>query len=129
MKLLDGIRMSKDTFIKHSKELLEAIDDTYTECWEDKITDDSEDNICTNCNGGLYVVEGGDVIDCRSCNGTGQNYERVFNSEKFLDFIEHSVMFGGMPFYELKDCDIDDNAIGIEDDNDNGNIEESDWPF
>lgn len=112
---MEEIKMSTDTFIKLAKELLRSIDEKYTQSWKPKLLDDSEQNTCNTCNGFLYICQGGvGDVDCPSCNGTGQNMESVFDDESFLEFIEHTVMFGKEPFYELIHCEIDNTVEGIQ---------------
>lgn len=71
--------------------------------------DESEENICSRCNGFLYICEGGvGDVDCPSCKGTGLNSERVFDTENFVEFIENGVIFGEQPFLDLLHCEIVD---------------------
>ena len=73
----------------------------YEECWEDQPIDESEENICDRCSGFLYIEQGGDIDDCPSCNGTGQNLpERLFNVKKFGEWVEENPFLGNqIPFY------------------------------
>jgi len=71
--------------------------------------EESEENTCSRSNGFLYICEGGvGDVDCPSCNGTGLNNERVFDTENFVEFIEHGVIFGEQPFLDLLHCEIVD---------------------
>lgn len=88
--------MTKDDFIAKTKELLKNILEKYSECH----VSDGEGG-CYQCNGNAYIERGGDIVDCSTCKGTGERGEPVFNSGKFLEFIEHEIMFGESPFLEL----------------------------
>ena len=105
-------KMTKDEFIQKTRSMLQAIMDGYSSNWKDKYSEEdeeSEENTCTRCNGFLYIEQGGvgDVY-CPSCNGTGLNSERVFDTENFVEFIEHDVIFGKQPFLDLLHCEIVD---------------------
>ena len=102
-------KMTKDEFIQKTRSMLQAIMDGYSSNWKDKFNEDdeSEENTCSRCNGFLYICEGGGGdVDCPSCNGTGLNGERVFDTENFVEFIEHGVIFGEQPFLDLLHCEI-----------------------
>ena len=102
-------RMTKDEFIQKTRSMLQAIMDGYSSSWKDKYNEESEENTCSRCNGFLYICEGGvGDVDCPSCNGTGLNNERVFDTENFVEFIEHGVIFGEQPFLDLLHCEIVD---------------------
>lgn len=104
-------KMTKDEFIKKTRSMLQAIMDGYSSNWKDKFDeeDESEENTCSRCNGFLYIEQGGvGDVDCPSCNGTGRNNERVFDTENFVEFIEHGVIFGEQPFLDLLHCEIVD---------------------
>ena len=103
-------KMTKDEFIQKTRSMLQAIMDGYTINWKDKYSEEDEENTCTRCNGFLYIEQGGvGDGDCPSCNGTGLNSERVFDTENFVEFIEHGVIFGEQPFLNLLHCEIVDN--------------------
>jgi DnaJ-class molecular chaperone len=103
-------KMTKDEFIQKTRSMLQAIMDGYSSNWKDKYNEEdeeSEENTCSRCNGFLYICEGGvGDVDCPSCNGTGLNNERVFDTENFVEFIEHGVIFGEQPFLDLLHCEI-----------------------
>jgi DnaJ-class molecular chaperone len=103
-------KMTKDEFIQKTRSMLQAIMDGYSSNWKDKYNEDdeeSEENTCSRCNGFLYICEGGvGDVDCPSCKGTGLNNERVFDTENFVEFIEHGVIFGEQPFLDLLHCEI-----------------------
>ena len=105
-------KMTKDEFIQKTRSMLQAIMDGYSINWKDKYSEEdeeSEENTCTRCNGFLYIEQGGvGDVDCPSCNGTGLNSERVFDTENFVEFIEHDVIFGKQPFLDLLHCEIVD---------------------
>lgn len=104
-------KMTKDEFIQKTRSMLQAIMDEYSSNWKDKFDEDdeSEENTCSRCNGFLYICEGGvGDVDCPSCKGTGLNSERVFDTENFVSFIEHDVIFGEHPFLDLLHCEIVD---------------------
>lgn len=103
MTLEDKIApMSKDEFIAKAKALLMKIDEVYTRSFHDK----PEEESCERCGGMLYIEQGGEVVDCTSCKGTGNAQYRVFDREEFSDAIEHEIMFGEQPFFELIGCEI-----------------------
>ena len=105
-------KMTKDEFIQKTRSMLQAIMDGYCSNWKDKYSEEdeeSEENTCTRCNGFLYIEQGGvGDVDCPSCNGTGLKSERVFDTENFVEFIEHGVIFGEQPFLDLLHCEIVD---------------------
>lgn len=98
--------MAKDEFILKTKALLSAIMEGYSAHWRDKFSEDDEDNACERCGGGTQIEQGGDIVDCPSCKGTGVSSERVFDGDGFVEFMEHEVMFGTEPFLELMECEI-----------------------
>jgi len=100
--------ITKDQFIEKTKAMLRVIMDGYTSHWSNKFNenDESEENVCLRCNGFTQIEQGGDSVDCYLCNGTGVNSERVFDHDGFLEFMEHTVMFGNEPFLELMECEI-----------------------
>ncbi|MBK9258138.1 MAG: hypothetical protein IPM42_22085 [Saprospiraceae bacterium] len=101
-------KMTKDEFIAKAKKLLAKIDMKYSQHWKDK-PDDNEEAVCSRCGGFTQIEQGGDIVDCHMCKGTGEAQgERVFDSEGFLEVIEHEIMFGSEPFFELINCEIVD---------------------
>lgn len=103
-------KMTKDEFIQKTRLMLQAIMDGYSSNWKGKFDEDdeSEENTCTRCGGFTQIEQGGNTVDCTSCGGTGMNYERVFDTENFVEFIEHGVIFGEQPFLDLLHCEIVD---------------------
>lgn len=104
-------KITKDEFIQKTRSMLQAIMEEYSRSWKNKyneVDDETGENTCSRCGGFTQIEQGGETIDCTSCNGTGINYERVFDSETFLDFMEHNVIFGEQPFLDLLHCDIVD---------------------
>lgn len=99
-------KMASDEFIQKTKAMLKGILDEYSSCWSNKFNEEDESNVCERCGGGTQIVQGGDIVDCTSCDGTGQSSERVFDQDRFVEFMEHSVMFGDEPFLELMECEI-----------------------
>lgn len=96
-------KMTKDEFIQKTRSMLQVIMDGYISNWKDK------ENTCSRCNGFLYICEGGvGAVDCPSCKGTGRINVRVFDTENFVEFIEHGVIFGEQPFLNLLHCEIVD---------------------
>lgn len=97
--------INNDTeYIEKSKKLLEAMLTIYQNSFKDHSDDD---RTCQRCNGFLYIEQGGyGDVDCPSCNGTGKNMERVFDIEAFSDAIEHQIIFGNHPFFELMNYNI-----------------------
>lgn len=105
----DGpVTMTKNEFIQKTKSMLSDILNEYSECCGNKPTydDDSEESVCQRCGGGTQIIQGGEIVDCTSCNGTGISKDRVFKTERFVEFIEHTVMFGPQPFLDLLHCDV-----------------------
>lgn len=100
--------ITKDEFIQKTKALLSVIMDGYKSHWSVKFNedDDSEDNVCSRCNGFTQIEQGGDTVDCYMCNGTGASMEKVFDHDGFLEFMEHTIIFGSEPFLELMECEI-----------------------
>jgi len=100
--------MTKDEFIQKTKAMLSAIMDRYTMCWSNRFEEDdeSEENSCPRCGGFTQIEQGGYIVDCYSCKGTGLSNERVFDKDGFVEFMEHTVMFGTEPFLELMECEI-----------------------
>jgi hypothetical protein len=107
-------KMTKDQFIQKTRSMLQAIMDGYSSNWKDKFDeeDESEENTCTRCGGFTQIEQGGEIVDCTSCGGTGMNCERVFDTENFVEFIEHGVIFGEQPFLDLLHCEIVDMEQG-----------------
>ena len=105
-------KMTKEEFIAKTKKMLELILSEYTSCWSRRFCeeDESEENICPSCNGFLHIEQGGETVDCPVCKGTGLSFETVFDSESFLEFIEHGVIFGDQPFLNLLHCEIEDET-------------------
>lgn len=100
--------MTKDEFIQKTKAMLSAIIDGYSGHWSNRFEEDdeSEENSCPRCGGFTQIERGGYVVDCTSCKGTGLSNERVFDKDGFVEFMEHTVMFGTEPFLELMECEI-----------------------
>jgi DnaJ-class molecular chaperone len=103
-------KMTKDEFIQKTRSMLQAIMDEYSSNWKDKFDEDdeSEENTCSRCGGFTQIEQGGETVDCTSCNGTGLSSERVFDTENFMEFMEHDVIFGEQPFLDLLHCEIVD---------------------
>lgn len=99
------IRMTKDEFITKTKEMLNLIYNEYVDSYRDV----EEDESCKRCGGFCYIEEGGETVECYSCNGEGVEIGRVFDKDSFVEFMEHEVMFGGQPFLELLECKIISN--------------------
>jgi len=102
------IEITKEDFMQKAKEMLNAVYNAYCSAIKKKFEDedDSENNCCDRCGGMLCIEDGGDVIDCPSCNGTGQNNTMVFDKEQFIEDIEHGIIFGNTPFLSLLNCKI-----------------------
>jgi len=79
----------------------------YDECWEDQPFDENDEKFtCTRCGGMLYIEQGGEVVDCTSCGGTGvQKPERIFNAQKFGEWIETNPFF----YFDENEEDYKDN--------------------
>jgi len=107
-EILEKVEMTSDEFIKKTKEMLQNILADYTSRWKRKYDEDdeSEENCCSRCGGCLYIEQGGDIVDCYVCNGTGINTDTIFDAEGFCEFIEHEVIFGNEPFLELIEAQI-----------------------
>ena len=101
-------KMTKDEFIQKTRSMLQTIMDGYSSNWKDKFDEDdeSEENTCSRCGGFTQIEQGGETVDCTSCNGTGLSSERVFDTENFMEFMEHDVIFGEQPFLDLLHCEI-----------------------
>lgn len=100
--------MTKDEFIQKAKAILSTIMDGYTMHWSNRFSEDdeSDENQCHRCGGWMQIEQGGNIVDCYSCKGTGLSNERVFDTDGFVEFMEHTVMFGTEPFLELMECEI-----------------------
>ena len=100
--------MSKDEFIQKTKAMLLGIMHNYSMHWSNKFdeNDESEENSCSRCGGFTQIEQGGYIVDCPSCEGTGLSSERVFYTDGFVEYMEHTVMFGTEPFLELMECEI-----------------------
>lgn len=99
--------MTNAEFVEKTKTMLRHIIEGYSAHWRNKFSEeDDPNNVCQRCGGGTQIVQGGDVVDCTSCNGTGLSSERIFDVEGFADFMEHEVFFGDQPFVELMECKI-----------------------
>ena len=101
-------KMTKDEFILKTRAMLQKVWDGYGNHWHNKFNEDdeSEENTCTRCGGFTQIEQGGETVDCTNCGGTGMNSERVFDTETFMEFFEHEVMFGNEPFFDLIHCEI-----------------------
>jgi hypothetical protein len=102
---LQDIQMTKDEFITKTKQMLALILEEYSNSFADV----EENESCTRCGGFCYIEEGGETIECYSCNSEGVEIGRVFDKDSFVEFMEHEVMFGGQPFLELLECKIISN--------------------
>lgn len=104
------LEMTNEEFVTKTKAMLKNILDEYSNSHSRKFDteDDNEENVCDRCNGYSQIEQGGEIVDCNICDGTGQNNEVVFDTESFSEFIEHTVMFGNEPFYELLECTVID---------------------
>lgn len=101
--------LTKDDFIKKTKELLTKIDKIYGNCWEQQeIDEDSEEYpSCTRCGGFTQIEQGGESVDCNYCRGTGiEPLEMFFNYENFSEEIKDNIIEGDTNFYELLGCKI-----------------------
>lgn len=100
--------MTKDEFIQKTKAMLSAIMDGYSMHWSNRFSEDGDsgENSCLRCGGFTQIEQGGYIVDCTSCEGTGLSSERVFDEEGFVEFMEHTVLFGTEPFLELMNCEI-----------------------
>lgn len=106
----EPIKMTSKEFVLKTKTMLKNILDEWSNSHSRKFDteDDSEENVCDRCGGYAQIEQGGDIVDCNVCDGTGQNNEVVFDTESFLEFITHTVIFGSEPFYELMECELVD---------------------
>ena len=100
------IEMTINEFLKKTKDLLSLIDSKYGDFYTPKYEEDSEENECSRCHGFTQVEEGGEIIDCGNCNGTGESTDVVFDAIGFSEFIEHGIMFTDTTFYDLINCNI-----------------------
>lgn len=105
---VEPIKMTSEEFVLKTKALLKNILDEWSDSHSRKFDaeDDSEGNVCDRCDGYSQIEQGGDIVDCNVCDGTGQNNEVVFDTESFSEFMTHTVIFGSEPFYELMECEI-----------------------
>ena len=100
------IKMNKEEFVLKTRLMLKFIIDGYSKCHKPVINDENKD--CTRCHGNLYIEQGGNIVDCTSCKGTGVEFESELDETEFCDFMEHIVIFGEQPFFELLECQIED---------------------
>ena len=100
---LDSQEFTKDEFIEEAMKILKLMDSFYSEAHKPKLDEDGEELCtCSRCNGWGHVVEGGDSIDCPSCDGSGEgSVEIEFDFEEFTEGIEHGIMFGDTKYLEL----------------------------
>jgi hypothetical protein len=98
-------KMTKDEFIQKTQAMLKRIMDEYGKYWSDAPVDDEAED-CSRCHGFLYIEQGGEGnVDCPNCKGTGKNLDRIFDADGFLEFMEHTIMFGSEPFIEVMECE------------------------
>ena len=103
------VRRNVADILETIKTICNKADKKYGECWEDQPVDESEENSCDRCGGFLYIEQGGDVVDCPYCKGTGQNLpERIFNQQKFGEWVEENPFFCDIigSLQELKESNI-----------------------
>ena len=107
---LEPPKLTKDEFIDKTRDLINLILDKYNENWKNKEDNDNTEP-CGACNGTAYREQGGDVVECPSCDGNGVIYEKTFDSESFSRSLEDDIMLGeDEKFFELLECKIIDNG-------------------
>lgn len=85
--------------LEHYRADAKRLTDAFNACWEDVPLTGDEPN-CQRCGGMLYIEQGGEIVDCSSCNGEGvQRPPKNFNAEKWA---------------ELQDCEIIGNFYNID---------------
>ena len=106
----ETLKMTSEEFILKTKAMLKNILDEWSNSHSRKFDteDDSEENVCDRCGGYTQIEQGGEIVDCHNCDGTGQSNEVVFDTESFLEFMTHTVIFGNEPFYKLMESEIVD---------------------
>ena len=93
-------KFTNEDYILKAKKFLSEMVNKYTDCWKDDPTEDE----CGRCGGMLYIEQGGvSDVDCPSCNGTGRNNERVFDTDEFMEYFEHT---GLNEVIDLAECEI-----------------------
>lgn len=84
---------SPSTDVSGLREALEKIKKEYKECWKhEPRLPDEEIESCERCGGMTQIEQGGDIVDCYVCAGTGEKKaEKYFDAEQFVDFIESQI--------------------------------------
>lgn len=101
------VEFTKDEFIIKAKALLTKMLELYQNSHDAFNDDENEESTCSRCNGFLYIEQGGvGDVDCPNCNGTGKNLDVKLDVELFAENIEHKIIFGSEPFFELINCKI-----------------------
>lgn len=103
-----AIEFTKDEFIAKAKALLLKIQKGHIECYVPVKDENGKNEDCSRCGGMLYIEEGGNVVDCRSCNGTGEEMVNALDETAFCEFIEHEIIWSDEPFFDLINCTIKD---------------------
>ena len=90
-------KISKDEFIRLSRQTFQHIDKEYSKCWNNKVVTDDESEIapCENCKGEGFFTKDGIVTDCFQDKEQGQCYKRTFDHERFIEFMEQEYIFSG----------------------------------
>lgn len=103
----EPVKMTKDEFIQKTKQMLRKMMDKFSESHHTDNSSLDEDSCCDRCHGFTQIEQGGNIVDCYECNGTGEaKGEVIFDSDLFGESIAHDFMFGNEPFYELMECEI-----------------------
>jgi hypothetical protein len=104
MTFLEPIKLSKDEFIIKTKKLIEDIMQEYGQCFESYNPEIQDPPNCNRCHGWTQIEQGGETVDCYVCNGEGIIKYAELNKERFVQFLEESILFND--FNELLSCEI-----------------------
>ncbi len=104
----ERIKMSSAEFVDKTQTMLNEILTEYGKSWYNRELEDSETEIapCGKCKGNGCFNLGEKEINCVVDRENGSCYERCFDAQNFIEFMENEILFGDKPFLELSQCEV-----------------------
>ena len=100
-------QITKEDFIKKDKHLLEKLINGHSKYFKKVFNEDEveEQESCTACNGFIYREQGGDIVECTACDGTGLKSDTQFDSDGFAEFFQEEMLLGEDSLLDLIYCE------------------------